>query len=511
MQREFQTVIANTPSGRLRGSTSEGLTIFRGIPYAQPPVGEWRFRGPRDVEPWDGVRDALQFGPVPHQLRISRGLLIPDSAIELNGPEDEDCLFLNVYTPATTGRRPVLMYIHGGNFVEGAGSQAWTEPSALARRGDLVVVTINYRLGALGWLFLDDLGGRELGADGNLGLQDQVEALRWISRNIGAFGGDPGNVTAFGYSAGAWSISALLAAGQAPRLFQKAIVMSGGVRCHSREEATALSRQVIAELGIGAGTTQLRRLWELQPQAFSRALEEVWNRNGHAFPPIRPVAGAALIPVDPSAAIRDGTAAKVPIIVGGTLDEFKLVVTMDLEAAALDESGLLARFVPEFGEEKARALINAYRKGRASRHETTSPTELYWAIVSDQMFSVPGVRVAEAHGTNEASTFMYQVRWAGGHPRLGACHSVDLALMFGTLTLPGMGVLSGAGPDAQALAHHIQDAWAAFARTGDPSHPRLPPWPKYNTTQRATMIFDRTCYVTEGPSAQERVAWSGIL
>jgi para-nitrobenzyl esterase len=311
MQREFQTVIANTPSGRLRGSTSEGLTIFRGIPYAQPPVGEWRFRGPRDVEPWDGVRDALQFGPVPHQLRISRGLLIPDSAIELNGPEDEDCLFLNVYTPATTGRRPVLMYIHGGNFVEGAGSQAWTEPSALARRGDLVVVTINYRLGALGWLFLDDLGGRELGADGNLGLQDQVEALRWISRNIGAFGGDPGNVTAFGYSAGAWSISALLAAGQAPRLFQKAIVMSGGVRCHSREEATALSRQVIAELGIGAGTTQLRRLWELQPQAFSRALEEVWNRNGHAFPPIRPVAGAALIPVDPSAAIRDGTAAKV--------------------------------------------------------------------------------------------------------------------------------------------------------------------------------------------------------
>ena len=221
MQPEFQTVIADTPSGRLRGSTSDGLTIFKGIPYAQPPVGEWRFHGPRDVEPWDGIRDALQFGPVPHQLRISTGLLIPDSAIELNAPEDENCLLLNVYAPATAGRRPVLMYIHGGNFVEGAGSQAWTEPSALARRGDLVVVTINYRLGALGWLFLDDLGGRELGADSNLGLQDQIAALRWISRNIGALGGDPGNVTMFGYSAGAWSISALLAAGRHPGYFKR--------------------------------------------------------------------------------------------------------------------------------------------------------------------------------------------------------------------------------------------------------------------------------------------------
>jgi para-nitrobenzyl esterase len=487
------------------------LTIFKGVPYAQPPVDEWRFRGPRDVEPWDGIRDALEFGPVPHQLRISKGLLIPDSAIELNAVEDENCLFLNVYTPSTAGRRPVLMYIHGGNFVEGAGSQAWTEPSALARRGDLVVVTINYRLGALGWLFLDDLGGPELGAESNLGLQDQIAALRWISRNIGALGGDPANVTTFGYSAGAWSISALLAAGQAPRLFQKAIVMSGGVRCHSRGEATALTQQVLTELGIGAGAAQLRRLWQLPPQAFSKALEEVWNRNGHPFPPIRPVAGAAPLPTDPGAAIQGGKATGVPIIVGGTLDEFKLVVTMDLEAATLDEPGLVARFAAELGEGNARALVNAYRDGRTSRGEMTSPTELYWAIVSDQMFSVPGVRVAEAHSTHETSTFMYQVRWAGGDPRLGACHAVDLALMFGTLSLPGMEVLSGTGPDAQALAHHIQDAWAAFARTGNPSHPRLPPWPTYSAKRRATMIFDRTCYLMEGPSAPERAAFDGIL
>jgi para-nitrobenzyl esterase len=403
------------------------------------------------------------------------------------------------------------MYIHGGNFVEGAGSQSWTEPSALALRGDLVVVTVNYRLGALGWLFLEDIGGSEVGAVCNAGLLDQIAALRWIARNIGAFGGDPGNVTVFGYSAGAWSISALLAAGEAPRLFQKAIVMSGGVRSHSRQEATALTQEILDELAIGSGPVELRRLWDLRPQAFSRALRQVWNRNGHPFPPIRPVAGATPIPSDPIASIWGGVAAHVPIIVGSTLDEFKLVATMDVEAADLHESGLLKRFVPDFGEKTARALIKAYREARTSRGEKTTATDLYWAIRSDQMFSVPGARVAEAQSANEPSTFMYQVRWAGGDPRLGACHSVDLALVFGTLGLNGMETLSGAGPDAQALAHRIQDAWAAFARRGDPSHPAIPLWPRYDATQRATMIFDRPCYVMEGPLARERMVWNGIL
>ena len=238
--------------------------------------------------------------------------------------------------------------------------------------------------------------------------------------------------------------------------------MSGGVRCHSREEATALTRQLLAELGIGEGAAQLRRLWEVSPRAFSSALQEVWNRNEHPFPPIRPVAGAAPIPADPAAAIRGGIAAHVPMIVGSTLDEFKLVITLDLEAAALDESGLLARFAPELGRENAQMLIDAYREARSSRGEMTNPTELYWALRSDQMFSVPGVRVAEAHSAHEPATFMYQVRWAGGNPRLGACHAVDLALMFGTLALPGMEILSGASSDARALAHQIQDAWAAF-------------------------------------------------
>lgn len=511
MHSNLPSEVVTAPCGRYRGRVAQGLTVFKGIRYAQAPRGEWRFRAPRAPEPEKNIQDALEFGAVPHQLRISHGLLIPESAIELNGSEDEDCLSLNIYTPSTTGRRPVMMYIHGGNFVEGAGSQAWTEPSALARRGDVVVVTINYRLGALGWLYLDEFGGDELGAESNLGLRDQIAALRWLRDNIGAFGGDPANVTVLGYSAGAWSICALLAAGQAPKLFQKAIVMSGGVRCHSRDEATVLTGRILAQLGVGRGAKELRRLWEVPPQALSLALRAVWDHCGHPFPPIRPVAGVDPIPEDPGAVLRGGITAGVPIIVGSTLDEFKLVVTLDTEAASLDEPGLFARFAADLGELNARKVIEAYREGRSARHELTTPTELYWAIISDQMFSVPGVRVAEAHSASETETFMYQVRWAGGDPRLGACHAVDLALMFGTLSLPGIAVLSGAGPDAERLAEQIQDAWAAFARTGNPSHVRLPPWPRYETHHRATLIFDRSPYILNGPAAREREAWNGIL
>lgn len=512
VQPEPQTIIASTPSGRLRGVTAEGLTAFKGIRYGQAPVGEWRFRAPREVEPWTDIRDATRFGPVPYQLRISAGLLIPDSAIELNGVEGEDCLSLNVYTPSLTGAHPVLMYIHGGNFVEGAGSQAWTEPSALARRGDVVVVTVNYRLGALGWLFLDDLGGRAIGADSNVGLLDQIAALRWISKHIEALGGDPRNVTVFGYSAGAWSITALLAAGQAPRLFQKALIMSGGVRCHTRDEATSLTRRILDELELDASDPRnLHKLKEIPPREFSNALERVWNVNGHPFPPIRPVAGAIPIPADPLAAIAGGVAAGVPMIVGSTLDEFKLVVTLDLEADGLDEPALLARFGPELGDEQARAVIAAYREGRASRGESVTATDLYWAIRSDQMFSVPGVHVAEAHAAAGHPTFMYQVRWAGGDPRLGACHSVDLALMFGTLGLEGMAALSGEGATAVALSHQIQDAWASFASGGEPRHPGIPAWPRYGLEHRSTLIFDSPCRVMDGPAAVERAVWQGIL
>ncbi len=497
----------STASGRVRGFQEGGVSQFRGIPYAAPPVGAARFAPPLPAEPWQGVRDATAYGAVPPQLQISAGLLIPDSAHELGAPESEDCLHLNVLTPDLEPAEPlpVMVYIHGGNFVEGAGSQAFTEPSALAARAGVVVVSINYRLGALGWLYLDELGGRELGAAPNPGLQDQIAALRWVRENIAAFGGDAGRVTIFGYSAGAWSISALMAGGVGPELFQRALVMSGGVRCHSRAEATELSARIMDELGVAPA--EVERLWELPEERFVAALAKVWDEDGHPFPPIRPVADGNLVPEDPLAAIAAGSARGVRTIVGSTLDEFKLVATADEEAATLDHAGLAARFEPDLGATATARLIDAYEaSGRR-----TSPTDLYWAIESDRMFSVPGVRIAEAQSAIEPATFMYQVRWPAGDPRLGSPHSVDLALMFGTLDLPGMEVLTGNDADAHRLAERIQLAWGAFAATGEPGHPDLPPWPRYDLERRGTMVFDQAPGVIDGPLAEERAAWDGVL
>lgn len=509
MTEQTQVAHALTALGALEGIQVGPAAVFRGIRYARAVEGEGRFRPPRPVERWARTRSASRFGPVPYQQHIAGGLLIPDSAHELNARESEDCLSLNVTTPDVSGRRPVMVYVHGGNFVEGAGSQSWTDPSALALRGDVVVVTINYRLGALGWLYLDELGGPEHGIVSNLGLRDQIAALEWVQEHIAAFGGDPGNVTLFGYSAGAWSISALMAASVAPRLFQKAIVMSGGVRCHTPAEATSLTLQVLRHLEVDPN--ELTRLWDLPPERFVSALAQAWDENGHPFPPIRPVADGELVPTDPLAAIAEGAAANVPVIVGSTLDEFKLIATTDVADGIVDDASLVAYFSSEIGESRAADAVERYRDARMARGEPAGPTDLFWAILSDEAFSVPGVRVAEAQSTVEPATYMYQTRWRAADPRLGACHSVDLALMFGTLDLPGMERLTGHGPEAHVLADAIQAAWGAFASTGDPNHPDLPAWPRYQLPDRATMIFDRECWIAHRPLAAEREAWRGIL
>jgi para-nitrobenzyl esterase len=503
----IESAVAETSVGTIEGRREGDLLLFRGIRYGEPPTGPLRFRAPVPVESWSGTRSAVDYGPAPHQFHIAEGLLIPESASELNAPEGEDCLSVNVVTPGTDGRRPVMVYIHGGNFVEGAGSQQWSEPSPLVARGDVVAVNVNYRLGPLGWLFLGDLAP-DASADDNIGLRDQIAALEWVRENIEALGGDPDNVTLYGYSAGAWSISALMAAGCAPRLFQRAILMSGGVRCHTRDEATRLTERILAELQISPD--DLDPLWAIDAEDFTPALAAVWDAEGHPFPPIRPVTDGQLVPDEPLAAIAAGSASGLKTIVGSTLDEFKLVATVDHEAAELDEAGVEGRFA-DLGAETAARIVRAYRTARDARGEPVTPADLYWAVESDRMFSVPGVRVAEAQSTADPDTWMYQVRWKAGDPRLGACHAVDLSLMFGGLDLPGMEVLSGTSREAHRLSEQIMDAWTTFARLGSPNHEGLPPWPRYDVERRATMVFDAPCSVVDAPLGEERMAWKDVL
>lgn len=495
---------ATTSSGLVEGRRSAGLQVFRGIPYAAPPLGPLRCVAPSPAPAWTGTLDASRFGGVPLQVRISGEMEIPPAAFELGGRPSEDCLYLNVWTPSTQGSRPVMVWIPGGSFVEGSGSQPWYDPSGLSERGDVVAVSLNYRLGAFGWLYLDELGGREYGAASNCGLRDQIEALRWIQENIAAFGGDPSNVTVFGQSAGAWSITSLLAAPAASGLFSGAVNHSGGEMLWDRTRATEIAEWVLDVLGITR--SEISRLWDLPAEAIVDATRRAWEELGLWWP-FRPVVDDDFLP-PPVATIRSGAARDVRLLVGSTLDEMKLVSTVDPEAATLDDASVLARLgLGDAGQK----VLDAYRAARESRGEAIDPTSLYWAIESDRLFGVPGIRVAEAQSLNQHDTYMYLTTWRSPDERLGACHSVDSALFFGTLDLPGMERFSGADAAARILSAAMQDALIAFARTGNPSHAGLPAWPRYEAEARETMLFGAEPRLESAPLGEERACWEGLL
>jgi para-nitrobenzyl esterase len=334
--------IVEVSSGRLEGIREDGVLVFRGIPFARPPLGPLRFEPPQPVEPWSGVRDATRFGPAAVQTKDLIGPTVgfdqPASA--------EDSLTLNVWTPGTDGtRRPVLVWIHGGAFTIGSGSQRVFGSTTLARRGDAVIVTINYRLGALGFLRLSATSlGRELTATGNEGLLDQVAALEWVRREIARFGGDPDNVTIFGESAGSISCSLLLTMPRARGLFHRAILQSGPPTLVAPPALSGRVAQVVLEkLGDAAGSAA--RLRELPVDAIRRAQAEVILELGLETRgmPFRPCADGDLVPADPLAAIADGCAREVSVLVGTTRDEMKLFALLDPVSLTLDAATLLRR------------------------------------------------------------------------------------------------------------------------------------------------------------------------
>jgi para-nitrobenzyl esterase len=562
-------VHVHTSFGVLRGVRGGGLHIFRGIPYARPPVGPLRFRPPERPDSWSGVRDATRFGPAAPQ---NLGLLGPVFSLGITHT-DEDCLFLNIWTPGLDGgRRPVLVWIHGGAFVLGAGSQSLYDGSVLARRGDLVVVTINYRLGALGFLYLRRLSGGRLPASGNEGLLDQIAALHWVRDEIAAFGGDPDNVTIFGESAGAMSCTALLGAPRARGLFHRAILQSGAANHISTAEiASAVAEEVLSALRIQRRRTdkllslspervveaQTRLFFTVRPGArvvaailsllrgLGRAGGAVivplkrklpllsflfwpftvpWRAlqlllvAGRTWPqglPLQPVIDEDLLTRHPLESIAEGLARDVPVLVGTNLEEVKLFRVLDREALRLDEAGLIARcerVVPgreEGGPSRGQRAVEVYRRARAARGERIEPSELWFAIESDRVFRYPAMRLAELQSSHQPRTFAYLFTWRSpfAGSAFGACHALELPFVFGNLGHPLLRAFAGSGPDAAALAQRIQDAWIAFARSGNPSHPGLGDWPAYDRKQRATMILGRECRVEQAPREEERSFW----
>jgi para-nitrobenzyl esterase len=497
--------VVETPSGRLEGREQDGIRRFLGIPFAKAPVGARRFAAPEPTEPWAGVRDATAFGASAPQAPMQ--LPLPGMDV---GRMDEDCLHLNVYAPAGGApRKPVLVWIHGGGFVIGSGSQSVYDGSRLARRGDVVVVTVNYRLGALGFLQLADLCPGLPGAVANPGMRDQVAALEWVRRHVEAFGGDPGNVTIFGESAGGMSVATLLGMPAARGLFQKAIPQSGAAHhFHTRESATRAATAFLEALGIAPAEAP-RALREMPARKLVEGQNQTVLKLGNTLGllPFQPVVDADSLPRPALQPLREGERAGVALLTGTTRDEWKLFTVMDPTASALDEDKLLDRLGRDVPEVDAVELVATYRAARGARGASTAPLELFSAVQTDRTFRIPAVRLAEAQAQREPRTFMYRVDWEspmlGGF--LGACHAVELPFVFGTFDLPGGDAFAGKGPEVEALSARMMDAWLGFARSGDPG------FPAYEPERRATMVFGREGGLEHDPQADERRVWEGRL
>jgi para-nitrobenzyl esterase len=487
-----QGTLIHLADGDVQGAGNGQARQFLGIPFAAPPVGALRWRPPAPAVPWQGVLPATTFGHSCPQLASLQG---PASNVE-------DCLFLNVFTPAVDdARRPVMVWIHGGAFVIGAGSQSLYDGAPLARRGNVVIVTINYRLGLFGYL-------RHGPGTGNEGLLDQIAALEWVRTEIAAFGGDPDNVTIFGESAGAMSVATLLGTPRARGLFHRAIAQSGAANVTlSRERAEAIAGQVVSALGLPAGdgaalaTLPAARLLEVQRDVFDRAFR---GRDGLAF---APVVDGDVVPTELLPAVANGASHDVPLLIGTTLEEMKLFSIMDPVARSMDDATLLARLadrVPGRGDE----AVRVYRAARVARGADTSPAELWCAIESDRFFRAPAMRLALAQRAH-APAFAYLFDWRSPllNGAFGSCHALELPFVFGTFDRGPIAMFAGSGAEAETLAERMQDAWLAFAHRGDPSTPALGPWPVYDEETRSTMRFGRECQLERAPLEAERRFW----
>ncbi len=500
-----EEVIVNTKSGRLEGFSRNGLHIFKGIPYAAPPVGELRWMPPQPVESWSGVRQAKKYGAIAPQNLMPPG---PTGAPSFEGqPQSEDCLFLNIWTPGLDdARRPVLFWIHGGAFILGAGTEPFLEEGNLARRGDMVVVSINYRLGALGFMNLNEITDGKIPATGNEGLLDQIAALDWVRNNILMFGGDPDNITISGFSAGGMSVGILLSMPQARDKFHKALNRSGAANVVSPlEDSVKITEQYLDTLHLkGSDADALRALSTQQLLDVQERLTARLNETQHRATPFQPVVDGKVLSEIPMAAIKKGAAKDIPIIAGSSLDEMKFMTVTDPTNQEMDEAGLNERLESWTPAEVLPGLVGTYREALKKRGDRVTPAGILGSINTDFMFRIPTLRLLETQRDLSAPVYNYLFvyRSPSLSGALGAIHGLDNPFLFGSLD----DEFTGSDPELEDLVIKIQDSCAAFARTGDPSCETAGQWPVYDT-DRMTMLFDRNSRVEAAPYETERAAW----
>lgn len=503
---------AGAVCGYRSGSGERAVEVFKGIPYAGAPQGEHRFRRAPPLLPWTGVRKAFSYGPICPRFTTPADLsenewvfLLPRGA---ESAAMEDCLRINVWTRSTrpTTPRPVMLWLHGQGFMSGSSQDFLaTDGENLARTQDVVVMSLNHRVGPLGLLHLGELLGSEHADSGNVGLLDIIDALRWVQRNAEAFGGDPGIVTLFGQSGGGFKISVLLAMPEAQGLFHKAIIQSGArLRVHTRESASELAARTLHRLGLAAA--DLPALQQVPVERFLSAAQEAtlaMARNAHEDPGYRrappfywmPVAGVPSLPEQPCDPELPAFSSGVPLIVGSTQSEFSPSVNAP-EAEVLSWDQLPARLGAQLGERTAAAIAAA-----RALEPTARPVDV-WSTLGGRRFRQSAVALCEARARqaekgSAAPVFNYLFRWRTplfeGRP--GAFHTACLPFVFANTGLCAQ--TTGGGEAAGRLAARMSGAWAQFARSGAPGHADLPHWPAYTHDARAVMLFDDECHVAQ--------------
>lgn len=491
--------VVKTRQGAVRGHMLAGIATFKGIPYAAPPFGANRLRAPQPVEPWDGVREALTFGPTAPKPPYAPPFdaLLPEPVVP-----GEDCLNLNIWSPSlgNDARLPVMVWIHGGAFRAGSGAIPTYDGHNFARDG-VVCVTINYRLGVEGFLYLGE-------GTANLGLLDQIAALEWVHENIAAFGGNPDNITIFGESAGGMSVTTLLAMPRAAGLFRRAIAQSGaGHHAISLETATLVSQHLATKLGVAptreaiAGVPRealLQAQVEMGNEATLDPDPARWGDVALNSMPHEPVIDGELLPALPIISLAQGIGAHADLLIGTTTEEYRFFTVPNGVIDHIREQSLSTQ-TQRYGVPTDEALA-VYREALPNG----SAGDRLTALITDWFFRIPALRLAEAGVVHNQATYMYEFSWRSPlfDGRLGACHALELAFVFDNLgqTEPG-GLV---GPDApQEIATAMHKAWVNFATTGDPG------WPRYDLTRRATMVFDTPSRLVDDPHAAQRVLWEG--
>ena len=495
------TIVA-TRSGKVEGFERNGVTVFRGIPYAAPPVGTRRWQAPQREEPWAGTRDAGTFSAQSAQTEFALATMMGDR----QPVNSEDSLYLNVWTPGCDDqRRPVMVWIHGGAFIWGSGDTPWYDGTKFAVHGDVVVVTINYRLGPFGFMHLADLFDGAFAGSGNAGILDQIAALEWVRDCIAAFGGDPERVTVFGESAGAASVATLLGTPGARGLFRAAIPQSGAASWVStRDRATDIAARVLENLGIRAGDSEA--LLAASTDAVLGA-QPAFREDGVTALPFQPVVDGTVLPEPPLVAIAAGNAAGVRVLTGTNLNEMTLFTVADPALATLDEAGVRNRLRIAFGA-AGDALVESYR----ARRPNVTPQELWIDLSTDGVFRIPAIRLLEAqlaHAPVWSYLFTFATPVFGGILR--STHALEIPFVFDNLDRGGAEVLTGAGPERQGIADAMHRSWIAFARDGNPQHAGLPEWPRYEIDRRATMRFDTGSELLEDPAGEDRAAFEAEI